>query len=61
MSKEKYKQIGRKLAIKAIREKIRDFIVKVDILNGEEKRLVIEGMEKAISELKDDISKEEER
>lgn len=52
-AKDKYKQVGKNLAIKAIRQYINRFMLEVDILSGEEKRLIMEEMERIAIELKE--------
>lgn len=61
MAKDKHKQIAKNLVIKAIRQYINKFILEVDILNGEEKRLIVEEMERILSDLKEDRFEDRER
>lgn len=45
MSKQKHREMARKLVVKAIEDYKRRFQLEVDILNGEEKRLILEEIE----------------
>lgn len=45
MSKQKHREMARRLVIKAIEDYKRRFQLEVDILNGEEKRLILEEIE----------------
>lgn len=45
MAKQKHREMARKLVVKAIENYKRRFQLEVDILNGEEKRLILEEIE----------------
>ena len=45
MSKQKHREMARRLVVKAIEDYKRRFQLEVDILNGEEKRLILEEIE----------------
>lgn len=45
MGKQKHREMAKKLVVKAIEDYKRRFQLEVDILNGEEKRLILEEIE----------------
>lgn len=58
LSKKQIKELARNSSIKGIRTYMQRIHEEVDILSGEEKRLIMEEMERIIAELKE---KEKER
>ena len=54
MGKQKHREMAKKLVVKAIEDYKRRFQLEVDILSGEEKRLILEEIDDILSEVKTD-------
>lgn len=59
LNKRQIEQLARNSSIKGIRYYMQRVHEEVDVLSGEEKRLIIEEMEKIIEEIKDKRNKED--
>ena len=54
MDKLDYKELAKRLAIRGIRGYKQNFIQEEDLLNGEQKRKVLEEIDKLIEQIKED-------
>lgn len=54
MQKIDYKELARRLAIRGIRGYKQRFIQEEDLLNGEQKRMVLEEIDRLIEQIKED-------
>jgi hypothetical protein len=59
LNKRQIEQLARNSSIKGIRYYMQRVHEEVDVLSGEEKRLIIEEMEKIIEEIKDKRNRED--
>ena len=59
LNKRQIEQLARNSSIKGIRYYMQRVHEEVDVLSGEEKRQILEGMEKIIEEIKDKRNKED--